>query len=140
MRQLLRFEHWMIQKFKFDRMSNNLLWVAVIVLPVIFGLIVWLLRLHEQPDVRFIVSRDPALSGKVAEIYYREDAFYFRPPLIRPIATFFFPCRNEIPAWLEFFSPLENTKPSEVDVSMVQGELQNIQAPFKMGILNGRKK
>ena len=79
MRQLLRFEHWMIQQFKFDRMSNNLLWVAVIVLPFIFGLIVWLLRLHDRPDVRFIVSRDPAFSGKVAEVYYKEDAFYFRP-------------------------------------------------------------
>ena len=90
MRQLLRFEHWIIQKFKFDRMSNNLFWLAAILLPFIVSLMLWLLRLHEQPGIDFIVSRDPSLPGKVAEIYYQDDTFYFRP-LIKNLLLNFSP-------------------------------------------------
>ncbi len=90
MRQLLRFEHWIIQKFKFDRMSSNLFWVAAVLIPFIIGLMYWLLTLHEQPDLRYIVSREPSFSGEVAEIFYKEDLFYFRP-LIKDLLINFKP-------------------------------------------------
>ncbi len=79
MRQVLRLEHWVIRKFRFDRMSNNLFWVVAILFPFIIGLMGWLLRLHEQPGTEFIVIRDPSFSGNVAEIYFRDEHFYFRP-------------------------------------------------------------
>jgi peptidoglycan glycosyltransferase len=79
MRQLLRFEHWVIQRFKFDRMTNNLIWLTVAFCPLIIALMFWFLLLHERPNAEFIVIRDPAFSGKVAEIYYKDDAFYVRP-------------------------------------------------------------
>ena len=79
MRHLLRLEHWILRKFKFDRMSNNVFWLAAFLLPFIVGLILWLLRLHQQPNIEYIVNRDPSFSGIVAEIYYRDEAFYFRP-------------------------------------------------------------
>lgn len=79
MRHLLRLEHWILRTFKFDRMSNNILWLAAFLLPFILGLMFWLLGLHQQPDVQYIVNRDPTFSSGVAEIYYRDDGFYFRP-------------------------------------------------------------
>ncbi len=79
MRQLLRIEHAIIRKFRFDRMSSNLFWVAALVLPLIVGLTLWFLGLHEQPHIEFIMIRDQALSGEAAEIYYRNESFYFRP-------------------------------------------------------------
>ena len=30
MRHLLRLEHWILRKFKFDRMSNNVFWLGSI--------------------------------------------------------------------------------------------------------------
>ena len=79
MRQLLRIEHWIIQKFRFDRMSNNVFWLVVLLCPFILGLMFWILRLHQQPDIEFIISRDPSFSGEVADIYYKDDSFYLRP-------------------------------------------------------------
>ncbi|GAK58781.1 predicted peptidoglycan synthetase [Candidatus Vecturithrix granuli] len=93
MRHLLRIEHWILHKFKFDRMSNNLFWLAAILLPFIAGLIFWFLRLHQQPDVEYIVNRDPSFSGLVAEIYYRDDSFYLRP-LSKHLLLNFAPVRN----------------------------------------------
>lgn len=90
MRQLLRFEHWIIQKFKFDRMSNNLLWVAAVLIPFIIGLMYWLLTLHEQPELQYVVNRDSSFSGEVAEIFYKDEAFYFRP-LVRHLLLNFKP-------------------------------------------------
>ncbi|MBD3307522.1 hypothetical protein GF339_13920 [candidate division KSB3 bacterium] len=79
MRTLLRCEHWVIQKFRFDNVTNNLFWVVGVLLPFVIGVIIWLLTLHDQPDRNFIVTRDPSLSGEVAEIYYQENQFVFRP-------------------------------------------------------------
>ena len=79
MRPLLRLEHWTIQKLKFDRMSNNLVWLTIAFFPIIIALMYWLLMLHKKPNVEFILLRDPAFSGEVAEIYYENDAFYFNP-------------------------------------------------------------
>ncbi len=79
MKALLHVEHWMIQKFKFDRMSNNLFWLAALMLPVIMSMMVWLGGLHEQTGQEFILLRDAAFTERVAEIFYREGAFYVRP-------------------------------------------------------------
>ncbi len=79
MRHLLRFEHAIIKKFRFDRMSNNLFWIAVLILPFLIGLMLWLLRLHEKEDINYIINRDPSFTGEVAEIFYYQDKFYFRP-------------------------------------------------------------
>ena len=79
MRLLLRVEHWIIRKLKFDRMSNNLIWLTVVLLPIIAGLIWWLLQLHEKPYTEFILLRDPAFSGEVAEIFYKDGDFYIVP-------------------------------------------------------------
>ncbi len=79
MKHLLRIEHWILRKFKFDRMSRNIFWLAAILLPFIVGLIFWVLRLHQAPDVAYILNRDPSFSGLVAEIYYRGESFYLRP-------------------------------------------------------------
>lgn len=96
MRQLLRFEHWIIQKFKFDRMTNNLLWLTVAFFPLIIALIGWLLLLHEPSNVNFIVARDTAFSGKVAEIFFKDDAWYIRP-LLRPLLLNFTPINGQTP-------------------------------------------
>ncbi|PIE35596.1 hypothetical protein CSA56_03700 [candidate division KSB3 bacterium] len=79
MKQILRVEHWIIRKFRFERMSNNLFWLAALLLPFVIALMLWLFRLHDQPGVEFIVNRDPSFSGKVAEIYFQNEQFYFRP-------------------------------------------------------------
>jgi cell division protein FtsI/penicillin-binding protein 2 len=60
-------------------MSNNLIWLTAVFSPFIIALILWLLLLHERPKAAFIVLRDSAFSDKVAEIYYQDEAFYFRP-------------------------------------------------------------
>ena len=79
MRQILRIEHWCIQKFKFDRMSSNLFWLAAILLPLVLSMGLWILRLHERSDRRFLISYDSYFSGMTAEVFYKDDAFYFRP-------------------------------------------------------------
>ena len=79
MKQLLRAEHWLIQQCKFDRMSNNLYWIVVALLPCILALMSWLLHVHERAGMEFLVMRDLGFTGKAAEVYYEHDAFYFRP-------------------------------------------------------------
>lgn len=79
MKQLLRAEHWLIQQCKFDRMSNNLYWIVVALLPCILALMSWLLHVHERAGMEFLVMRDLGFTGKAAEVYYERDAFYFRP-------------------------------------------------------------
>ncbi len=88
MKQLLRLEHWIIRKFRFDRMSNNLFWLAAILLPFIISLMLWMLRLHEQPGREYIIHRDPSFSRQAAEIYYYENAFYFRPLMPQILINF----------------------------------------------------
>ena len=79
MKHILRIEHWCIQKFKFDRMSNNLFWLAVVLLPLIVSLALWILRLHERSDRQFLINQDSYFSGITAEVFYKDNAFYFRP-------------------------------------------------------------
>lgn len=79
MRWLLRFEHWLIRTFKFDRMSNNLLWLLIALFPLVAGLFWWLLRLHDEPDTEFVFIRDPAFSGNVAAISYQDGSFFLQP-------------------------------------------------------------
>ncbi|MCP4398980.1 MAG: penicillin-binding protein 2 [bacterium] len=79
MKHILRIEHWCIQKFKFDRMSNNLFWLAIVLLPLIISMALWILRLHERTDRQFFVSNDSYFSGMTAEVFYQDNAFYFRP-------------------------------------------------------------
>lgn len=79
MKYLLRLEHWIIQRCRFDRMSNNLFWLAAALLPCILALMGWLLHLHEREGVEYLVDRDLGFVGRTAEIYRHEDGVYFRP-------------------------------------------------------------
>ena len=79
MKYLLRIEHWMIQRCRFDRMSNNLFWLAAALLPFIFALMGWLLHLHEREGIEYLVDRNLGFTRRAAEIYRHEDGIYFRP-------------------------------------------------------------
>ncbi len=79
MKNLLRFEHWMIQRCRFDRMSNNLFWLAAALLPFILALMGWLLHLREREGIEYLVHRDLGFTGSAAEVYHRKDGMYFRP-------------------------------------------------------------
>lgn len=97
MRHLLRLEHWIIQTFKFDRMTNNLLWLIIVVWPLILGLMLWLLLLHERPDTQYILSHDPELRDKIAEVEYIDGTFYFNPePFVEQVLLNYKPLRSRV--------------------------------------------
>ena len=108
MRRLLRFEHWVIRQFKFDRMTNNLVWLTVMFAPFIAALLRWLFLLHEHPAAEFMVFRDSAFAGKVAEIAYQDGAFAIRP-LVKNV--------------LLNFKPLLGSTPIQEDDQLVIGHL-----------------
>lgn len=79
MRPILRAEHWIIQTFRFNRMTSNVLWVAAAVVPIIIGMIWWLLGLHEPSNTEVLILRDPAITSEVASITYHEQEFVLTP-------------------------------------------------------------
>ncbi|GAK51047.1 peptidoglycan glycosyltransferase [Candidatus Moduliflexus flocculans] len=79
MKYLLRFEHWIIQRCRFDRMSNNLFWLAALLLPFILAQMGWLLHLHAREGIEYLVDRNLGFTRRAAEIYRRDDGMHFRP-------------------------------------------------------------
>jgi len=75
----LKLEHQTIRLFRLNRMSHNLIWLALGLGVFVGFLSAWLFSLHARPDTEYILIRDPSITSGHAEVYYEGDSFYFRP-------------------------------------------------------------
>ncbi len=69
-------------------MTNNLIWLAVLLLIPISALGLWILRIHDRSDRRFFINYDSCCSGITAEIFYKDARFYCRPLTDRLLLNF----------------------------------------------------
>lgn len=75
----LSIEHQVIQLFRLNRMSHNLIWLALGVILFVYFMSKWLFSLHPQPDMEFVLIRDPSIVGGHAKVYYENGSFYLQP-------------------------------------------------------------
>ncbi|HWP46521.1 MAG TPA: penicillin-binding transpeptidase domain-containing protein [Candidatus Limnocylindrales bacterium] len=75
----LSLEHRIIELFRLNRMSHNLIWLALGLILFVWFISKWLFSLHPQPDTEFVLIRDPSIASGHAEVYYEDGSFYLKP-------------------------------------------------------------